>query len=546
MAFMQSIRPATNKVVTVPAPTGGLNARDSLANMPETDALVLNNWWPQPYGLQARPGFEVWVDDLDGTVGTLATWADSDGTSKLLAWSGDGAGDFGVYDVSTRQVPGDPPRTPLVDGLSSAYWQTVQTVNTAGAHLFAVNGADSGLLYDSTGFHDILYDAGPAPVTPVDYTWYGLDSTTVVQLTSHQGRLWAVQKDSAVGWYLPTDALWGEFKSFDFGALFSKGGYITFMTTWTIDDGNGAEDHLVVVSSEGQAAVYGGTNPDDPTKWQLVGVYYVGEPVLSRRGYYKVGGDLIILTQRGLTSMAAQLVSTKVNEAANALASDKVQLLISSLVGAARGVGDWELYYNPSKNVFLINVPGVTAGGARQLASNVVTALCPWCFFVGMDAVTWETYENDMFYGDNNGRVLRAWTGFQDNVGLDGTGGYGVQTQVQQAYSYLGSMAVQKQVGMYRPNFLVAAPIRYASIIEYDFAIRPLDIPTAAPPGASGSLWDTALWDQGQWSGGVVPDRLWHSAAGIGVAASIRMAMQSQNETLWVGTDYSYKVGTLL
>ena len=79
------------------------------------------------------------------------------------------------------------------------------------------------------------------------------------------------------------------------------------MTTWTIDDGNGAEDHLVVVSSTGQAAVYAGIDPTDPATWSLVGVYNIGAPVKGRRGYTKVGGDLYILTQQGIVSMASML-----------------------------------------------------------------------------------------------------------------------------------------------------------------------------------------------------------------------------------------------
>ena len=222
----------------------------------------------------------------------------------------------------------------------------------------AVNAVDDGLIYDATGVHTILYEAVvPPPPAPVDYTWYGLDSSTVAQLTSHQGRLWATVKDSAVGWYLGVDQLYGEWKPFDFGALFSAGGAIAFMTTWTIDDGNGAEDHLVIMSTRGQVAVYAGTDPSTIATWSLVGLYFVGEPVKGRRGYYKVGGDMILLTQRGLVSMTALLVSTKVNEATTGLKSEKVQLLISALVSEVNDLIDWELYLNAANNLFLINIP---------------------------------------------------------------------------------------------------------------------------------------------------------------------------------------------
>ena len=80
--------------------------------MPETDALVLVNFWPQPYGCQVRPGYEEWVTGrCQVRLARLQPGLDVTGTSKLFAWAGTDATDYGVYDVSTRnQAPGDPPR----------------------------------------------------------------------------------------------------------------------------------------------------------------------------------------------------------------------------------------------------------------------------------------------------------------------------------------------------------------------------------------------------------------------------------------------------
>lgn len=549
MGFFQSNRPAMNKVATVPAPTGGLNARDSLANMPETDALVLSNWWPQTYGCLVRPGYREWATGLPGVVDTLATWASTDGTTKLFAWAGTELGS-GMYDVTTRMLPGHAAPVPIVDTLSSARWETVQQVNDAGAHLLAVNGIDEGIVYNATGAQRLAYVAVPPvpPAVPADFTWYGLDSKEVVQLTSHQGRLWATKKDSSVGYYGGVDAIYGEFKPFDFGPQFTFGGYLAFMTTWTIDDGNGAEDHLVAVSSKGQAIVYGGTDPGTITTWSLVGVYFIGEPVIGRRGYFKVGGDIMILTQRGLISMATMLVSTKVNESVSTIKPAKVQLLVSTLVSEFADLQDWELYYNASNNLFLVNIPSKTLGGNRQLAANEVTDACPWCFFADVDAATWATFNGEPFFGDYQGRVLKFWDGRVDEVPLSDitTNARAIRAQVQQAYSYFNAPAVQKQVGMYRPNFLVGASVAYNSRIEYDFQVQPVKTPVAIEPEFYSAVWDTSKWDEGRWGGGLYAERLWVQAIGIGSAASLRMTLVAEAEVAWVGTDYSFKAGTLL
>ena len=341
-------------------------------------------------------------------------------------------------------------------------------------------------------------------------------------------------------------AIYGVWSRFEFGPFLSKGGNIAFITTWTIDDGDGAEDHLVAVSTEGQALVYAGTNPGDISTWDLVGVYTVGEPVLGRRAYCKVGGDLMILTQTGLVSMASLLVSTKVGEVVVGLNSEKVQLLVSSLVSSITDQYGWDMYLNPSNNLFLINVPSRTVGGTRQLACNVVTTAFPWTQFVAVDAATWDTFNNEPYFGTYDGRVCKFWDGSLDGVKLDDTGGDEVLLQVQQAYTYMGAPAVQKQIGMYRPNFLVTGGLATSnSRIEYDFRVRAVPFPSAVPP-TSDDLWNVGKWDKATWAGGLTPDRRWIQAEGLGNAASLRMSTRTAKEMVWVSTDYSFKAGALL
>jgi hypothetical protein len=49
----------TAKTASVPAPIGGWNARDSLANMSPTDAVQLINWFPTPTDVTMRKGYTV-------------------------------------------------------------------------------------------------------------------------------------------------------------------------------------------------------------------------------------------------------------------------------------------------------------------------------------------------------------------------------------------------------------------------------------------------------------------------------------------------------
>jgi len=524
--FWKQNNKAYNKVATVPAPIGGLNARDSLAAMPPSDAVVIQNWWPQPYGLTVRKGYKQWATGMAGTVGTLAAWNGTDGDNKLFSWADDS-----LWDVTLRAAVGSPALT----GLQSSYWSHTNFVNAADSYLIAVNGLDDAIIIDSGGVDRIVAGNGTDPLT-----WDGIDPEDCSMIIVHQYRIWVIEKGTANGWFLPPDAIQGTFKKVDFGPLFSRGGYLQALATWTIDDGNGAEDHLVAVSSEGEVVVYQGSDPEDDTKWALVGVYYVGAPVAGNRFVTKMGGDLGVLCQQGVVSLAAQLVSTKVNRATDPILSNKIQFLLSDLISAYGALEGWELHYFPKINMLLINVPSIVEGGNVQLVANQI--ISSWSIFQAMDAATWAQFNDQPYFGNYDGTALQAWEGNEDNVDLDDENGEGIIANVQQAYSYLDVPATQKQVSMYRPTFVVNNPVTVSSAIFYDFRTLNVPVPGEAPPKL-GSLWGSGLWNSAIWGGGSDVQKQWIQAQGIGVAASLGMSIQTTAEVLWVATDYSYVAG---
>ena len=524
--FATPFTQSRNKVTSVPAPVGGLNARDSIVAMAPEDAIIMRNWWPQPYGCTVRKGYYKWSSGLSGTVHSLATLSNVDGSAKLFAW-----GDTSFYNVTSSGAVG----AAVYTGLTNLPWQSVQLVNAAGAHLIAVNGADNAIT--ATGSTTARIVAGDGITAN---TWAGLNPQSAVQVTVHQHRLWAVEKNTSNGWFLPPDAIQGTFQKVDFGPLFPNGGFLLFLTTWTMDDGNGAEDHLVALSSEGDAAVFAGTDPTDDTKWSLVGVYYMGAPVAGRRSYAKVGGDLIILTQQGAASMTETLVSTKVENRASRLRTDKIQFLVSELTSSYSAEFGWQLNYFAELNMLMINVPSTASDGNIQLASNQI--INSWTQFSNMDAATWISYNQYPHFGDYAGNVWVAWNGNIDGASFTGTGGNGVYAEVQQAYSYLNAPAIQKQIGLYRPNFVVSLPVNFKSNIVYDFVESAIQTPDSVVP-INRALWNVANWNSANWGGGTEVQRSWVQAQGTGSAASIQLAVRSTGEVLWVATDYSYISG---
>lgn len=517
-------------VKTLPAPLGGLNAYDSIAGMPEMDAITLVNLLPQAYGAYLRRGHQKHATGLGGDVQTVFPFSGSDGIERLYAFA-----NGKMFNITTAGVA----PAPSLSGLTNNVWQTSLFANSAGTHGLAFNGSDDGIWVNvALGIQRLILGDGVA-----NATWKNVDPKNLIDVTIHQRRVWAVQKDTTYGWYLPVDQVYGIASKFDFGPLFKRGGYLQSLTTWTVDTGTGPDDSLVATSSNGEVAVYKGVDPATAGSWQLQGVYYMGAPVTGRRFSTKVAGDVYFATAQGMISLNAMITSSTTTPPENSVQSQKVQQPLSEAASSLVGIFGWQTYYCAPFHMVFINIPSVTSAGNTQFVTNTINNA--WCQFAGYDASHWATYAGLPYFGCSDGNVYKAWFGHVDGAELNGTGGTDVVGYVQQAYSYLGAPGIQKQIGMYRPTFLVAADVVYGSAVAYDFAFKTASIGLSPPPQGS-SRWDVGLWDQAVWSGSLKSQRQWSQAEGMGTAASFTFIMRSRSEALWVGTDFTYINGGVL
>lgn len=509
-------------VTTIPSPVGGLNAYDSLAGMPDTDAIALVNWFPQVYGLYLRRGYTQHATGLGGSVQSLAAYVNTSGVRKLYAWA-----NAKFFDVTTAGAVG----APIFTGLVSTIWQSTSFANSAGVHMIAFSGSDDGIWVSGAGNQRLVLGDGI-----VNATWKNVDPKNLIDVTIHQRRIWAVEKNTTKGWYLPVDQVYGVASSFDFGPMFKHGGYLQSLATWTVDDGDGSDDILVAISSMGDVAVYKGIDPTSAATWACQGVYFAGEPVSGRRFHTKVAGDLKFITQQGMVSLNDMLTSTRVNSATSTIESRNVQQPLAEAASALGSVFGWEIKFIAALNMLLINVPSVSADPSIQFVENTVNG--KWCEFNGYDAQCFVDHLNVPFFGTEDGFVMRGWTGFADNVSAASPAGNQIQGICQQSYNYLGAPATQKQIGLYRPNFLVSGEAVYGSSIAYDFSFQTPSIPFSSP-STSGARWDSAIWDAAIWGGSLKSQRQWACASGMGFAMSLCLNLKSTEETLWVSTDFT-------
>lgn len=521
---------AVGQTVTLPAPVGGLNARDSLAQMEPNQAVNMLNLYPLQYGVRIRKGYQQWADDFiantDLPVETLMTYHGIDGTEKMFAATGQA-----FYDVTTNNIGGSG-KLAVHAGNSNARWQWVNVTNQFGSFIIAVNGADTPLYYDGTAWAALAITANAT-----DYP--NFDPKDFINVVISHRRLWFVQKDSGDAWYLPVDQIQGEVSRFGVGEVFPRGGYLQAINTWSTESGGGMVDNTVFVSSEGDVALFSGYDPDDIITFQLAGTYQIGA-TFNRRCLVKYGSDLWLLCEDGIYPMSALLSQSKVLMAG--AVTDIIQLRLSEDVTAYNKNFGWEMMVVNRHQLVMLNVP-VSGEGNRQYVMNQVTHA--WTQFKGYDARCFGLLNNEPYYG-GVGKVYQAWYGNLDNF-TAADGGDSITGYCQQAFSPFGPPGLQKRWTMIRPVFNAAGypGVNISVNTDYELDAGTLAEPPAYVQGA-GSVWDTAVWDGGKWGGGLVNAHNWYSVDRVGFCASPIMKMQSSFDTFWITTDVVSEKGGVL
>ena len=521
---------AVSQTATLPAPVGGMNARDSLAQMKPDQAIEMLDLYPLQYGVRIRKGYRQWADNFTGNVGlpveTLMSYHGADGSEKLFAAVG-----TAFYDVTVSNI-GGAAKTAVHTGNANARWQWVSVTNQFGSFIIAVNGVDTPLSYNGTAWTTLTITASA--------TYPTFDPKTLVNVTLAHRRLWFVQKDSGDAWYLPVDQIQGEVSRFGVGEVCPRGGFLQDIGTWATESGGGMVDNTVFVSSEGDIALFSGYDPDDIITFQLAGTYQIGG-TFNRRCLSKYGSDLWVLCEDGVFPLSEVLSQSKVLMAG--AITDIIQLRLSDDVTAYAKNFGWEMLIVNRHQLVLLNVP-VTGDTNRQWVMNQVTN--SWTLFTGYNANSWGLLGNEPFFG-GDGIVMQAWFGNLDNY-TEANGGTSISGYCQQAYSSFGPQSLQKRWTMIRPVFNAGGvPGVTASVsVNYSQAVND-SIPPAAYTQGPSSLWGTGVWGTAVWGGsGTTSVYNWYSTNQVGFCASPVLKLQSSFDTFWVSTDLVSEVGGVL
>lgn len=493
------------RTALVKAPVGGMNSRDSIADMPTSDAVRMVNMWPTTLDVMLREGYENHATGITGEVDSLVSYNKNDGTKELFAAAVDK-----IYDVTAGGAVG----AAVVSGLTSDRWQHTMFSTIGGQFMYLVNGADDPLLYDGTTWTPINGASTPA-IT-------GVTTNTLIHVNVFKTRLWFVQKDTMLVWYLPSGSIGGAATAFDLRSQFMKGGFLRAMGTWTIDAGEGIDDYAIFITSEGEIAVYKGTDPASALTFAKVGTYQVAQPI-GYRCLDKYGGDMIVVTRDGLLPLSLALQSNRVN--VKAALTDKINSTITGLTSEYGDTFGWETQLFPQQNMLLLNVP--VTDGQEQYAMNTITKA--WARFQGWDANCWERHGDDVYFG-GNGVVGKIW-------GVPSDNGVNVNGDVLQAFSLFGN-AQTKYFKLAKPIINTNGAPNVTLFINVDYNVdAPIGIFTTLAPDPG--IWDVGLWDEAVWGGDPVITTDWHVVGDIGTAGALGMKVSMKTNVFrWQATQF--------
>lgn len=543
------VKPRIAKSANFPAPRSGWIRNQSLTapNARGPDGSVINgahtleNWFPTTTGIRMRAGSLTHARVGDGTKDITALFSYANGNNQSLFASTDdtiydvtlatasadmlitGDGDFFVTDLGDSLVTGTGASPSVVSTLAGGDWSTIQFATSGGTFLRAVNGLDTPLVYDGATW-------GTAPAITV------VDPTKLSFVWAFQNRLFFVEKNTLNAWYLPAASIGGAAVVFPLGGVFSLGGSLLYGASWSLGTGDqgGLSEQCVFVSTEGEVAVYHGTDPS--SDFAKVGVYRIGKP-RGPLAVMRAGSDLVIATdigfiplsqalQRDYAALAPAAVSFPIEEAWNEAVAERS--------------GDfWHCEIWPTKQMVLVSLPTESGDTPQIFVANARTGA--WGLYTGWDATCVKTFQDRGFFGSVDGRVIEM-----EVTGSDDGAPY-VCISVP-LFDLLKSPASLKTTLQARATIRSSRPmnVQLSSQHEYTLALPP---PPDDAGVQSGNVWGSGIWGTSVW--GVPPEKIayreWKSTPGAGYAVSTAMQITSANlsppDAEVVMVDMLYDVG---
>ena len=520
----------TGTTISVTAPVGGLNTKDALAEMPETDAIIFDNMFPQPTWVEVRGG-RARTATFTGNCLTLMPYVGILASTPALFGAVDNAGTRAIYRMDN--AGGGPVAAAVKSGLSSALLDYAQFGTGAGEFLLYVNGLDAPVIYDGSTWQDVTTTS-----TPYAMTGGPSPLSSLSQIAVYKQRLWFAQKNSFNVYYLPQNVVGGALTLLNIGPNFKLGGYLSMMVTISIDNSAGTNDYFAFISNVGEVVMFQGYDPSQLATWSMSAHFRIGQPIVNgRQGWQKMGMDAALLTQDGLILLSEAMLTDR---SQNKLTlSDKIRYGINLAQDLYQTNPGWCMLLYPPGNKLILNVPttNVNTQSFQYVMNTLTGAWCSWGQMASpLNGQCFENFGTNLYMG-GPGSVDQIDVGLSDN-------GAPIQWAVKQAFNFLGDKERLKRFTMAQPTFQASGGLSISLQLSIDFdntvPVNTVPITQGAP-----AVWNVALWSAPTyWGDAQQVVRPWLGVQGIGYCAAIYIRGTTANLTAkWMETKILFEPG---
>lgn len=499
-------KPPTMQHRPFASPTVGWVSATNLAAARRGAAQRLENFYPTQTGIRMRRGSRKHATAVEGEPIESSMSYVGSGIRKMFV-----ACDGSIFDMTSVADPDVPPAAD-VSGLASSYFSHVNMPTSGGFFMLAANGTDDIRTYDGSSWSSIASGSSPGQLD-------GVDSDKISHVNVYRNRVWLVETGTLDAWYLPTDSIAGTASRVSLAGVFGKGGSLLFTATWSLDSGNGLDDKIVFVSTEGEVAVYE-SDPADTNGWRLVGRYDASPP-LGKNAYLTVGGDLLVLTEIGLITL-----SSIMSKDPAALAGSAISAPIQpdwQREARERRMHPWEIVKWTSRNIAYVTCPVAVDPVTPPICFAVNLETGAWAKVTGWNTRTMILVNDVVYFGRDDGVLMQADVGGSDDGAL-----------INHVYlghaDHFDSVGQYKSVRQARAIFRSRAAIRPKLSIATDYETDLPSFPGAIDIGSSPALWDIGLWDVAKWDVGAelyTAKTMWVSIGRSGYAHAPILLMTS-------------------
>ncbi len=263
-------------IVTLPAPSGGINNRLSRNALPPNFGFDLTNWIPSNGFLIGRGPTEL--------LNSGSAWGDD-----VMSINGHPDGDV-IVGTSGGELWRVGAGAAAVTGLNGSDWHG----NVFTSRLILCSGVDTPRIWDGSA------------MSTGTYTGTGLTASNLYGSLTFKGRVLYWEQGQRFFWYCAAASFQGALSKYEVSQFCRSSGTIVSMCPLTIDGGNGPDDMLAILFSSGEVIIFQGDDPGDVNAWQMVGSFQLQE-IIGRRCWAQVGSSTIVATKAGAVDLARAL-----------------------------------------------------------------------------------------------------------------------------------------------------------------------------------------------------------------------------------------------